>query len=413
MQNYTEAVPAVQKALSVLTHLRESTTQPTLTQMSQMLSMNRSTLLAVLNTLRSAGFVVRDAEDRYRLGPGLLSLGHAAARATAPVDVFDDPAAWLVDRLGETVGLFALAGDEVICAAVTRGRHAIGALLEAGQHWPVLDCSAGTVLLAGLTSDQLTRLVGAPKASGLAAELAAVRRTGYATSDDEMEPGQVGIAAPICDPEGRLVAAIAVLGPAYRLTADHVPEAEAMVVEAARRASTALGCTSYAPFGSAVSTDELWRGSRSTGLHGAELDAFLAEPWVAGLACLKENGYPYTVPVWYEWRDGAVWLVPRSGAVWAGYLRVHPRVSMTISEPQPPFRRALVEGVAREVVAQDAGTSPDMIERRLAERYLGHQAASYLASPPRRDTVVRIEPEKITSWQGLVAHPRYQREPAA
>ncbi|HEY8694774.1 MAG TPA: pyridoxamine 5'-phosphate oxidase family protein, partial [Chloroflexota bacterium] len=160
--------------------------------------------------------------------------------------------------------------------------------------------------------------------------------------------------------------------------------------------------------------DELWRGSRSTGLHGAELDAFLAEPWVASLACLKENGYPYTVPVWYEWRDGAVWLVPRSGAVWAGYLRVHPRVSMTISEPQPPFRRALVEGVAQEIAAHDAGTSPEMIERRLAERYLGQQAASYLASPPRRrDTVVRIEPEKITSWEGLVAHPRYRREPAA
>jgi DNA-binding IclR family transcriptional regulator/nitroimidazol reductase NimA-like FMN-containing flavoprotein (pyridoxamine 5'-phosphate oxidase superfamily) len=382
--------------------------------MSQMLSMNRSTLLAVLNTLRSAGFVVRDAEDHYRLGPGLVSLGNAAARATAPVDVFDEASAWLVDRLGETVGLFALAGDEVICAAATRGRYAIGALLEAGQHWPVLDCSAGTVLLAGLTGDQLARLVGAPKASGLAAELAGVRRTGYATSDDETEPGQVGIAAPICDPEGRLVAAIAVLGPAYRLTADRVSEAGAMVVEAARRASTALGCATYTPFGRAIPAEESWRGTRPTGLRGAELDAFLAEPWVASLACLKENGYPYTVPVWYEWRDGAVWLVPRSGAVWAGYLRVHPRVSMTISEPQPPFRRALVEGAAQEIAAQDAGTSPEMIERRLAERYLGQQAASYLASPPRRrDTVVRIEPEKITSWEGLVAHPRYRREPAA
>jgi PPOX class probable F420-dependent enzyme len=148
-------------------------------------------------------------------------------------------------------------------------------------------------------------------------------------------------------------------------------------------------------------------------LHGEELDAFLAKPWVASLACLKENGYPYTVPVWYEWRGAAVWLVPRSGAAWAGYLRIHPHVSMTISEPQPPFRRALIEGVAQEV-SQGGDSSPDVIERRLAQRYLGQQAVSYLARPARqRDIVIRIEPKKITSWEGLVAHPRYQREPAA
>src|SRR5712692_6406658 len=149
MQNYAAAVPAVQKALAALSYVYQGSAGSTLTEMSQALRINRSTLLAVLNTLRSAGFVARDSEDRYGLGPALISYGDAAARAIAPTDVFDEPAAWLVDLLGESVGLFALSGSDAVCGAALGGRHQVGSLIEAGQRRPATGSAAGAVLLAG------------------------------------------------------------------------------------------------------------------------------------------------------------------------------------------------------------------------------------------------------------------------
>lgn len=46
-----------------------------------------------------------------------------------------------------------------------------------------------------------------------------------------------------------------------------------------------------------MSEDESWRGT--VGKLGEDaVAAFLAEPKIARLACLDENGWPYVVPCW-------------------------------------------------------------------------------------------------------------------
>lgn len=266
MVNYQQAVPAVQKALAVLDYLNHSAEPPTLTELSRTLQVNRSTLLAILNTLRSAGWLVRDTAARYRLGPAILMLSHASEHTVNDAQ----------EHLREAGGLLAEA-ERRLAAAV-----------------------------AGLLLPRAT-------ASPLAAE--------------------------------------------------------------------------------------------SGGLHGSELDSFLALPLVASLACLNEDGYPYTVPIWYEWRDAAFWVAPRPGARWLSYLRAHPRISMTISESSPPFRRVLVKGRA-EAIEDDQALNG--MARRMARRYLGANADSFLAAnAPRRTLLLRIAVDKLTSWAGLVAHPRY------
>ena len=46
-------------------------------------------------------------------------------------------------------------------------------------------------------------------------------------------------------------------------------------------------------------TDESWRGKVGR-LQSDEIEAFLAEPHIARLACLDEEGWPYLVPCWHE-----------------------------------------------------------------------------------------------------------------
>ena len=42
-----------------------------------------------------------------------------------------------------------------------------------------------------------------------------------------------------------------------------------------------------------------------------EREGFLAQPVIGRLGCLDDDGYPYVVPVWFDYADGGV--IRRSG----------------------------------------------------------------------------------------------------
>jgi hypothetical protein len=56
-----------------------------------------------------------------------------------------------------------------------------------------------------------------------------------------------------------------------------------------------------------------------------ERDAFLALPLLCRLACLDPRGWPYVVPVWYEWDGAGFWIIPRALGVGGSPRRRSPR----------------------------------------------------------------------------------------
>src|SRR4051795_5382658 len=117
----------------------------------------------------------------------------------------------------------------------------------------------------------------------------------------------------------------------------------------------------------AVATgDAAWVGAGP--IEPGELDAFLSQALVANLSYLSDDGYPASVPLWYDWDGGAFWLVPSPGADWAQQVRRNPRVSLSVSESTPPLRRVLARGPIEAV------EDPDLlrwrtVQSRLAARY--------------------------------------------
>ena len=77
------------------------------------------------------------------------------------------------------------------------------------------------------------------------------------------------------------------------------------------------------------------------GMTPQEMHEFLQGPWIAHLACLKPDGSPYVVPVWYHWDGVCFWVVlpHRVRSVWLP-LAADPRVWIVVDEPEPPFRKA-------------------------------------------------------------------------
>ena len=71
-----------------------------------------------------------------------------------------------------------------------------------------------------------------------------------------------------------------------------------------------------------------WAGAGP--IEPRELDAFLTQSLVASLSYLSDDGYPASVPLWYDWDGHAFWLVPSPAAEWAEHVRRNPRVSLSI-----------------------------------------------------------------------------------
>ena len=133
------------------------------------------------------------------------------------------------------------------------------------------------------------------------------------------------------------------------------------------------------------------------GLTADELRAFLTETRIfAKVGTVGEDGWPNVNPAWYEYDGTAFWLVTKELAGFCRNLRRDPRVTLCIDNPETPYRRVLVRGRAEFV-------DGDWVEptRRMVLRYLGPQGMAYFEATldlPR--VLVRIRPERVTSWNG-------------
>ena len=77
-----------------------------------------------------------------------------------------------------------------------------------------------------------------------------------------------------------------------------------------------------------------WMG-KNRKLTPAEVKEFLAEPVVARIATIDENGVPYVTPVWQEWDGEAFWIVPRERSAWIAHIKKNPNVAISSSVKNP------------------------------------------------------------------------------
>jgi len=96
---------------------------------------------------------------------------------------------------------------------------------------------------------------------------------------------------------------------------------------------------------------------------------FVQQPHIGVLATLRRNGAPYTVPVWWLYRDDGIWLTGTYSRVWCRQLLRDPRASLCI-ESGPPFTGHVeFDGECEPFELPEFDIWP--ISRLLAEKYVG------------------------------------------
>ncbi|GAB4561505.1 MAG: hypothetical protein Kow0047_08850 [Anaerolineae bacterium] len=387
MPSYYHRVPAAERTIRLLEALSRSPAGLSVAELQQELMIPRAALFALLNTLKSLGYVEQiGPRGAYRLTARLGHLSAASQNRRGQLEqlFFHEMTAQPWD---ETLALVVPEGDDIVVTAVAPGRQVVRCDIAVGHRAPTREAAAGWLFLAARQAerddDPRVEIDSLPEVRRLGA---AVRRR-----DDVVE-----VAVPICPDGVRPAAALWALVPAYRYPEGREETLLGMLREAAARLSYRLGAWRYRPY------DRTLPGvvSDATPMAADERDAFLGGPWAARLACVRDDGRPHVVPVWYEWTQGAFLVVAWPGSRWSEYVMGRPTVALSVDEPWPPMRRVLAQGRAVAMAPRDLpGGWPGFLER-LYDRYLGTSHPGHReAADPSAWRAFRIEPTRLTAYR--------------
>jgi PPOX class probable F420-dependent enzyme len=119
--------------------------------------------------------------------------------------------------------------------------------------------------------------------------------------------------------------------------------------------------------------------------------AFLEKPYVGVVTDLRPDGSPHSTVVWVDVDDEGVSFNTAWPRAKPRYLDLDPRVSLTVLDPEDPYRWLSVTGTTTLV-----GEGADEQIDRLAKKYTG--ADSYGGHQDHETRVsVRISPTRIES----------------
>lgn len=264
------AVRTIDRLVVILDCFTKDKWSWSLAELSARLGLPKSTLHRFLVGLEVHGILRRGDEDgRWRLGHQLFVWGSLAVESIGLREVAAPIMRELADQTGETVLLTEYHAREVVCIEKVEASHPVRLALRVGAvRFPHAGASS-KVLMAYLPDAEVRAIIyekALPRLcertitdpDELLAELAHIRERGYADSYEETDVGAWGIATPIWDWRGEVVAALGIAGPTVRYCQPQAEEYVRLCCDAAGRISTLLGAHS-APSARRTSAEMLER----------------------------------------------------------------------------------------------------------------------------------------------------------
>jgi IclR family KDG regulon transcriptional repressor len=213
------------------------------------LGRDKSIVSRQLKPLVDLGVVERDEAGRHRLGWRLFAV---AARAGDQRLLLLAPPVMrrLTQLVRERVHLSIRQGSAVFTILSESPHRTVEAVGWVGRTAPIACTSSGRALLFDHSEEEIRELFSSGFESGtgprsprtveeLVARVAADRSQGYAQVVDEFDDDLSAVAAPVRDVHGRIVAALNISAPSYRI-GDHLSTSGRQVRQAALHLSRAL-----------------------------------------------------------------------------------------------------------------------------------------------------------------------------
>jgi IclR family pca regulon transcriptional regulator len=223
-------VTALSRGISILEAFDEANPELGITQISRKVGLSKTTTFRLVQTLVVLRYLVLSSENKYRLGPRVLSLGFSVLQTLDLKTIAAPYLQSLARQCHETVNMAVLDEDELVYIERIRTQQIVNINLHVGSRLPLYNTAMGRALLAyqpePWLQEYIDRMTADPDASPhlgkkgikLLMQLESVRMKKYAINDEDLVKGLRSIAAPVRDGKGEVVAVVNIAVPSARVT---------------------------------------------------------------------------------------------------------------------------------------------------------------------------------------------------
>jgi len=249
-------VQTLEKSMDVLLYMvnHPSAEGNTITEISEGTGISKSGVHRILDTYLSYRVVEKlESAQTYRLGWGLYELGLAVPSTNSLLSTnYTDVMSGLCSSLSETVNLGIRSDNEVVIIYRREPESRLHASTTIGDLQPLHTTGLGKIYMSEFSNQEVQKYYDTHEivqmtensimtADAMIAELAKVRKQGYAMDCCEFEPDLVCIAMPIWDYTGKIAAAMSVSGHTSHMTEEKIDQTIAELRRAVLKVSLSLG----------------------------------------------------------------------------------------------------------------------------------------------------------------------------
>lgn len=250
-------VQTLERSLDILEVLAQSDEALGVTEIGNRISLHKSTVHRILQTLCYRGYVEKEREsERYRLGIKIVELGIRFFNDLEIQKVASSLMAELAKSLDEVVNLVFPDDGEVVYIGKTESSHVVSMQSKVGRRAPMHCTAVGKAILSTLPEDEVLHILevkGMPRNTPntitdpkkLLENLQEIKKTKIAIEHEENEIGVICLGTPIFDYSGRVIGAISVSGPASRMEEKGIDKIGEALKKVGEEISVKLGYNLY------------------------------------------------------------------------------------------------------------------------------------------------------------------------
>lgn len=245
-------IQSLERAVMILKCFSEENRELKLTDISERLGLNKSTVHGIITTLKYYGIIDQNEENqKYKLGLYLMELGNLVLDSMDVRSIAAPIINEVCSKLEETVHLGQLENTEIVYIEKKESNQSMRIFTSIGARNPAYATAVGKAMLAYKDKSELMKSI--PEVlekfnpntisdkETLLKELETIRETGIAMDNEERILGLTCVAAPVFDSQGNANYGISVSGPTIRMDDEKIAIAKKVVSEAAREISRKLG----------------------------------------------------------------------------------------------------------------------------------------------------------------------------
>jgi len=227
-----EKIPTTLRLLLVIERMAEAGMPVTPTEVNARMGLPKPSIHRLFHTLEEEGFVQRDMDGRtYSPGPRLRSMAGGILSSLRIRTARQAILRRLSREIGETCNIALPDRDAMIYLERVETEWPLRIQLPIGTRVPFYCTASGKMYLASLARNHLKKYVAATDLDrrtpntitdrgGLLAEIATVRRQGYALDREEFMDSMIALAVPVLDVNGRLMVTLSFHAPSQRFDVD-------------------------------------------------------------------------------------------------------------------------------------------------------------------------------------------------